>query len=108
MAESDEQRAREARIEELEERLAKRRPVGIRAPVAALCIVGARVLGWLDRHDIAYFFSSREPMTLGSEGDYQVAAIVPNRYVQLRGAPTLRAYYENKDAVVLVGFRDSP
>lgn len=111
MAESEpssEQLAREARIAELEERLAKRRPVGVRAPVAALCIVGALILAWLDRHDIAYFFSSRTPITLGSEGEYQLSAIAPNRYVQLRGAPTLRAYYENKNAMVLVGFKDSP
>jgi hypothetical protein len=99
---------RDARIAELESKAAKGRPVGIRAPVALLCIVGALFLAWLNRHDVAYFFSPREPITLGGEGDYQLDAIVTNRYVQLRGVPTRRAYYENQEAMVLVGLIASP
>lgn len=101
---------RQARIAELEDRLARGRRVGVKAWVAALCIFGAGVLAWLDRDDFAYFFSSREPITLGTEGSYELSAIVPNRYVQLHGVPTLRAVYadEHGQDFVLVGLRDSP
>lgn len=103
-----ERQERDARIAELEAKLSKGRPVGVRAPVALICILGALFLVWLNRHDVAYFFSEREPITLGSEGDYKLEAIVTNRYVQLRGVPTRRAHYENKELMVLVGLIDSP
>lgn len=103
-----EREQRDARIKELEARLAKRPPVGVKAPVAAICIMGALFLLWLNRQDVTYFFSPREPLTLGAEGDYRTGALVTNRYVQLRGTPTLRAHYENKEPFVLVGLRGSP
>ncbi|MFL5318883.1 MAG: hypothetical protein ACJ790_04445 [Myxococcaceae bacterium] len=108
--EEDRAKEREERIAELERKLASSRPVGVKPWVAAVCIFGAFALAWLDRSDIAYFFSSREPVTLGMEGDYRVTEIAPNCYVQLHGAPTSRAIYaeEHGQESVIVGFRDSP
>lgn len=106
----DRAKEREARIEELERRLATRRPVGVRAWAAALCIFGTLVLAWLDREDLRYYFSEREPITLGTEGAYDLSAIAPNRYVQLHGVPTTRGLYadERGETEVIVGLRESP
>lgn len=44
-----EREERDARIAELEAIHARGRPVGVRAPVAMLCIAGALFPGWLNR-----------------------------------------------------------
>jgi hypothetical protein len=103
------QEERDERIAELEARL-RRRGVGVRAPVMVLAmVVGGVLLGMLWK-DLAYFFSSRTPLTLGAEGAYRYEALESNRYVQVHGIPTARGAYgrEGEDVYVVVGLRDSP
>ncbi|MEN9797864.1 MAG: hypothetical protein RL653_1560 [Pseudomonadota bacterium] len=96
-------------LAELERRSA-RSTLGIRAPVALAGLAVVGLLAWQGRADVAYFFSPREPLTLGAEGAYLLEAIQPNRYVQLHGVPTQRGLYvdESGRASVIVGLRDSP
>lgn len=107
--ESELQQERDQRIAELEARL-RRRGVGLRAPVMVVAMgVGAVLLGMLWK-DLAYFFSSRTPLTLGAEGAYRYEALESNRYVQVHGIPTTRGAYgrEGEDVFVVVGLRESP
>ena len=99
----------EEALAELEER--QRRPRAfVRAPVALVGLLLAALLGWEGRHDFAYLFTARQPLTLGAEGSYALGEIVPNRYVQLHGLPTPRALYvdEKAGASVIVGLQGSP
>ncbi|MCP3103193.1 hypothetical protein LZ198_30365 [Myxococcus sp. K15C18031901] len=100
---------RERRIAELESRLARRR-VGVRPLAATLAIAVALVLLGMVRRDVAYFFSSGDPLTLGAEGDYRLEALASNRYAQVHGLPTSRGAYERDSSglFVLVGLRESP
>jgi hypothetical protein len=107
--ESELRQERDQRIAELEARL-RRRGVGVRAPVAVLAmVVGGALLGMLWK-DLAYFFSSRTPLTLGAEGAYRYESLESNRYVQVHGIPTSRGAYgrEGEDVYVVVGLRESP
>jgi hypothetical protein len=101
---------RAARIAQLEQRLARPPSVGVMPPVAALAFVAALLLLALLRHDAAYFFSSKEPITLGAEGAYALDRLTSNRYVQVRGVPTLRAAYGSHRGVtvVAVGLQQTP
>jgi hypothetical protein len=102
--------ARSARIAQLEQRLARPPNVGVMPPVAALALVAAVLLLVLQRHNAAYFFSSKEPLTLGAEGAYALDRLISNRYVQVRGVPTLRAAYGSQRGVtvVAVGLQQTP
>ena len=62
---------RTTRIDELEARLSRRPAVGVMPPVALLALVGAVAMGVMQREDLAYYFSPREPLSLGAEGDYR-------------------------------------
>lgn len=96
-------------IAELESGL-KRRGVGVLPPVAAIAVVCALFLmGWM-RADVAYFFSPKEPIELGVEGDYRLEAAVSNRYAQVHGIPAIRGWYtQEKDGdFVLLGLTESP
>jgi hypothetical protein len=107
----DETRAeRDARIVELEAKLARPRASGVFPPVAAVALAGALTLLWQQRADLQYYFSSRAPIDLGAEGDYRFPLARDNRYVQLRGQPTSRAAYweERGQTWVAVGVRESP
>ncbi len=107
--ESELQAERDQRIAELEARL-RRRGVGVKAPVMVVAmVVGGVLLGMLGK-DLAYFFSSRTPLTLGAEGAYRYEALESNRYVQVHGIPTTRGAYgrEGEDVYVVVGLRESP
>lgn len=103
------QEERDERIAQLEARLA-RRGVGVRAPVLVLALVVGGVLLGMMWKDVAYFFSPRTPLTLGSEGAYRYELLESNRYVQLHGIPTSRGAYgrEGEDVYVVVGLRESP
>ncbi|MCY1076551.1 hypothetical protein [Archangium lansingense] len=107
--ESELQQERDERIAELEKRI-QRRGVGVKAPVAVLALVVGGVLLGLLWKDLAYFFSPRTPLTLGTEGEYRYDVLESNRYVQLHGVPTLRGAYgrEGEDVYVVVGLRESP
>lgn len=106
---SPEQEARDRRIAELEARLARRR-VGVKPWVALLAMGVAGVLLGMQWRDVAYFFSSRTPLTLGVEGAYRHEALASNRYAQVHGIPTVRGAYEQggDTLFVLVGLRESP
>lgn len=106
---SDAHEERERRIAELEARLSRRR-VGVKPLAAVLAIAVAGALLWMQRRELAYFVSPREPLTLGTEGAYRNEALVSNRYVQVHGIPTARGGYERADGglYVLVGLRESP
>ncbi len=106
---SPEQHERDRRIAELEARAARRR-VGVRPMAALLAITVALALLGLQRRELAYFFSPRAPLTLGTEGAYRYEALVSNRYAQVHGIPTARGAYERADGglYVLVGLRESP
>lgn len=61
-------------------------PLLARNPVLALLALG--VAGWLLwdlSPDVAYFFSSREPIDLGGPGAYRLERARENRLVQIRG-----------------------
>jgi hypothetical protein len=100
---------REAAIAELEKR-AHRRRLGIRWPTALAAILMALALLWMQRADVSYFFSSREPITLGSEEGYHLDRLVSNRYAQIRGVPSNRgAFLQDGDQVfVIVGLQGTP
>ena len=103
------QEEREASIRALEQK-AKRRHAGVRWPAAVIGILmGLGALWWI-APDIAYFFSPREPITLGTEGDYHLERMEPNRYVQIHGTPTDRAAYsrEGDTTMVHVGLVGTP
>jgi hypothetical protein len=96
-------------LAELQRRSA-RSTLGIRAPVALAGLAMVGLLAWQGRADVAYFFSPREPLTLGAEGAYRLDSLQPNRYIQLHGVPTQRGLYvdESGRPSVIVGLRDSP
>ena len=101
---------RSTRIDQLEARLSKRAPVGVLPPVAAVALVIAGWLGWTQRDDVAYFFSSRDPIGLGVEGAYRFDRAVSNRHVQLHGAPSIRGAYglEGDQHFVVIGVQNTP
>lgn len=98
------------RIAELEARLSRTPSVGVKPPVALAALCGAVALLWMQRLDAGYFFSSKEPISLGAEGEYHFDRAVTNRYAQVRGVPTSRgAYYEDAGKTwVVVGLRETP
>lgn len=107
-AETPEQE-RERLIAELEKDV--RRPgVGVLPPVAAIALAGSLFLLFSMRADLAYFFSSRDPIELGAEGDYHFDRAVSNRYAQMHGVPSLRGWYvdETSGSYVIVGVNDTP
>src|SRR4051812_23833873 len=101
---------RERRIAELESRLARRPRSPLRAPVSLVAMGVAAALLVMQWREVRYFFSPREPLSLGAEGEYRYPELVSNRYVQLHGLPAAYGAYEREgDAVfVLIGLRESP
>lgn len=101
---------RERRIAELESRLARRPRNPLRAPVSVVAMGVAAALLVMQWREVQYFFSPREPLSLGAEGDYRYPELISNRYVQLHGLPSAYGAYERDgDAVfVLVGLKESP
>jgi len=101
---------REKRIAELEKRLARPAGVGVLPPVAAIALAGVIAMMWMQRDDVAYFFSTREPIDLGVEGAYRFDLAQTNRYVQIHGVPTSHgAYWMERDvAFIAIGVRETP
>lgn len=95
---------------QLEERLSRRASVGVMPPVAALALVIASWVIWNQRADVEYFFSSRDPITLGIEGEYHFEKGLNNRYALLHGGPTVRAAYgvEGNTHFVVIGVQNTP
>src|SRR5688572_27504545 len=96
---------REQEIAARERKLSARSPVGVSAPVAVLAmLLGVLALWVYQRQDLAYFFSSVEPLVLGREGEYRFELLESNRYVQVHGVPTSRGLYapEEDGARVIV------
>jgi len=109
-SEESRQQAREARMRVLEERISRGPAVGVRPWVAVVAILGGALLLGLNAQETAYFFSEREPLVLGTEGEYRFDLLASNRYAQLHGVPTLRGVYqrEGDEVFVIVGLRDTP
>jgi hypothetical protein len=101
---------RNERIAELEARLNRPPAVGVTPIVALAALAGSIALLWTQRLDAEYFTSSREPITLGVEGDYHFDRAVSNRYATVRGVPTSRGAYGNDNGknFVVVGIRETP
>jgi hypothetical protein len=102
---------RDEQIAALEQRIRRRPPMGVSAPVAGLAVVLALAAIWIfERRDWAYFFSPAEPVSLGREGEYRWDLLESNRYAQVHGAPTARGLYakESGGVMVVVGLRDTP
>jgi hypothetical protein len=101
---------RAARMAQLEGKLKRQADVGVLPFVAAVGLLGALVLLFTMRSDIAYLFSPTLPISLGVEGGYQLADTKSNRYVEIHGAPTaLGAYWmEAGVAWVAVGLLETP
>jgi hypothetical protein len=101
---------RDQHIAELEQRLARPARIGVTPYVAATALVLVGFMLWKQWPDTSYFFSSREPIQLGAEGDYHFDRAVHNRYVELHGVPTSRGAFgvDGKNEVVAVGVRDTP
>jgi len=101
--------ARTERIAQLE-RSTRRRVTGVQLPVALVCLAGSVFLLVRQAPDIAYVFASREPVTLGSEGDYHLDRLRPNVYAQVHGVPLGTAFYgvEQGARMALVPLRDTP
>ncbi|MFO0597039.1 MAG: hypothetical protein U0228_17115 [Myxococcaceae bacterium] len=95
-------------IDEMERDLA-RPGVGVLPPVAALALVASLALAWWMRADVSYFFSDRNPIELGAEGDYHPERGLSNRYAQVHGVPTVRGWYveEKEGSFVVVGLNDT-
>jgi hypothetical protein len=102
--------ARDQRILELEARLAQPPRFGVHPSVAALVMAGCVVPLYFLWPQTEYFFSSREAIQLGAEGDYRFELARDNRYVELHGTPTSRAGFgvDGDEVVVAVGVRDTP
>ncbi len=110
MSSSDHRDEREAYIAKLEAELNKKPRVGVLPPVAAIGLIASLAVGYTMRDDVQYYFSSREPIELGAEGDYHFERAVPNRYAQLHGVPTAKGWYvdEADGAFVVLGVNDTP
>lgn len=110
MSASDDRDEREAYIAKLEAELNKKPRVGVLPPVAAIGLIGSLALAFTLREDVSYYFSSRQPIELGAEGDYHFERAEPNRYAQLHGVPTAKGWYvdEADGAFVIVGVNDTP
>ncbi len=101
---------RDAYIAKLEAELNRKPRVGVLPPVAAIGLLASLALAWTMREDVTYFFSSRQPIELGAEGDYHFERAEPNRYAQLHGVPTAKGWYieEGDGAFVILGVNDTP
>lgn len=87
-----------------------RRRLGVRWPAAVIALVFGAAGLWWAWDDVAYFFSPREPITLGTEGDYHFDRLASNRYAQIHGVPTTSAAYARASDTTWVhlGLRETP
>lgn len=110
MEPSELRRQRDERMGELESRLAKGYRITVRTPVALLALGVCFYFLWTLRGELAYQFSSKEPLTLGSEGDYHWDLLASNRYAQIHGVPTGRGVYVQggHETRMAVGLQQTP
>jgi hypothetical protein len=101
--------ARALRIEQLQRRTS-RRVTGVQLPLALVCLGAAIYFGVRQAPAVAYYFSSPEPVTLGSEGSYRFDRLRSNTFVQLHGVPLRTAFYgvERGQKIVVVPLQDTP
>ena len=101
--------ARALRIEQLERRTS-RRVTGVQLPVALVCLGAAIYFLVRQAPAVAYYFSSPQPVTLGSEGSYRFDRLRSNTYVQVHGVPLRTAFYgvERGQKIVVVPLQDTP
>jgi len=101
--------ARALRIEQLERRTA-RRVTGVQLPLALLCLAAAVYFLVRQAPAVTYYFTSSEPVTLGSEGSYRFDRLRSNTFVQVHGVPLRTAFYgvERGQRIVVVPLQDTP
>jgi hypothetical protein len=94
----------------LSERGVQRRRFRVRWPAALLGAVLASGLLWLERAELAYLLSPREPIHLGGEGRYSFERLASNRFAEIQGIPAANAAYaRHGDTVyVVLGLQNSP
>lgn len=109
---STESSERDEQIAALEQRLQRRTPFGVSAPVAGLAVALALAAIWIFQwRDLRYFFSPEEAISLGREGEYRWELLASNRYAAIHGTPTTRGLYAPQSGggvMVVVGLRDTP
>jgi hypothetical protein len=93
MEPTERRREREARIGELEQRLASRPRAPVRRPLLVLGLALCVWMLWSLRGDLAYALSPSEPLTLGAEGDYHFDRLSPERFAQIHGTPLGKGVY---------------
>lgn len=110
MNEREAEAERNTRIAELEARLAQPAKHGVTPVVSGVALTLCGVMLWMQWPDTQYFFSAKDPIQLGAEGDYRFEGARDNRYVELHGVPTSRGAFgvDGKETVVAVGVRDTP
>ena len=57
---------------------------------------------WLERADLAYLFSPRQPIPLGDERGYGFDRLTSNRYVEIHGVPAENGAYSRRGDTVYV------
>lgn len=96
-------------IEQMERDLARKPTVGVSWWLALGAMLAALALAYWMWADVQYFFSSKQPIELGAEGDYHLDQALTNRYAQIHGVPTVKGWYvEEKDgSFVVIGLNDT-
>ncbi|HZA51758.1 MAG TPA: hypothetical protein VE549_13530 [Myxococcaceae bacterium] len=91
-------------------RSVRSRRVRVRWPVALAGLTLACGLLWVERADLAYLISPRDPISLGDESGYDFERLTSNRFAEIHGVPTAGgAYSRNGDLIhVVVGLRNTP
>ena len=74
----------------------------MRWPVALLGVMLASGLLWLERSDLGYLFSPRQPIQLGDESGYAFDRLTSNRYAEIHGLPAENAAYSRRGDTVYV------
>ncbi|HZA13279.1 MAG TPA: hypothetical protein VE618_02230 [Myxococcaceae bacterium] len=91
-------------------RSVRSRRVRVRWPAALAGLTLACGLLWVERADLAYLISPRDPISLGDESGYDFERLTSNRFAEIHGIPTAGgAYSRDGDRIhVVVGLRNTP
>ena len=81
----------------------------VRWPAALLGLALAAALLWLERAELTYLLSPREPMLLGDENGYRFERLASNRYAEIHGIPTATGAFsrDGERIQVVVGLRNT-
>ena len=89
--------------------LGRRRWV-VRWPAALVGLALAGGMLWLERAEMAYLLSPREPIALGDETGYRLERLASNRYAEIHGVPTATGAFsrDGERIQVVVGLQNTP